>query len=151
MDRYDVLSRFARTHRSTRAELAVYLALDHHRPGFMSLDDIAQATSLSPEEVEEVLKSFGSAGILQEAWLSGEPLYRRHAEVDYLAADPDSSSAHTDPVCGMRAPAYTPLVERDEHGNEHRFCSARCRAAFIAFPGLFSREAERVDEGRFPG
>ena len=78
-------------------------------------------------------------------------LYRRRADVDYVAADPDSSPVDTDPVCGMLAATETPYVERDPDGIEHRFCSARCRAAFIAFPGLFSGEAERVDEGRFPG
>lgn len=137
MDNRDVLDRFARTHLSTKAELGVYLTLDHHRPGFLSAKEIATVTAIPQDEIEPVLRSFAAAGILHEVWLYDSPVYRRRAEIDYLAEDPDVLSSEVDPVCGMLPAADASYIERGADGSERRFCSARCRAAFIAFPGLF--------------
>ena len=152
MDKRDVLDRFARTHLSTEAELAVYLALDHRRP-FLSANEVAAITAIPMDEVEPVLRSFAAAGILHEVWLDDSPVYRRRAEIDYLAEDPDVLPSEIDPVCGMLPPADAPYVERDADGIERRFCSARCRAAFIAFPGLFGPAVVLADDwppGRVP-
>lgn len=148
MDKRDVLDRFARTHLSTKAELGVYLTLDHHRPGFLSADEITAITAIPRDEIEPVLRSFTAAGILHEVWLDDSPVYRRLAEIDYLAEDPDVPPSEVDPVCGMLPPADAPHVERNADGIERRFCSARCRAAFIAFPGLFGSAVVRADDWR---
>lgn len=145
IDKRDVIDRFARTHLSTEAELAVYLALDHHRP-FLSANEVAAITGIPMGEIEPVLRSFAAAGILNEVWLDDSAVYRRRAEIDYLAEDPDVLPSEIDPVCGMLPSADAPYVERDSDGSERRFCSARCRAAFIAFPGLFGPAVVLADD-----
>ena len=146
MDELEVLDRFARTHLSTEAELAVYLTLDHRRPGFLSADEIAQIAGYPLAEIEPVVRSFSAAGILHEIWLGATPVYRRRPETDYLAEDPETAPSDIDAVCGMLAPADSPHREPDADGIERRFCSARCRAAFIAFPGLFG-PGVHIDDG----
>ena len=54
-------------------------------------------------------------------------------------------STEIDPVCGMLPHPATSYVERDGDGIERRFCSARCRAAFIAFPGMFGAAVVQAD------
>jgi hypothetical protein len=139
VDKSDVLQRFARTHLSSAAELAVYVTLDHRRPRFLSADAVAALTAMPRDDIEPVLRSFASAGILREARLGATAMYRRRAETDYLAEDPDVSAADVDPVCGMLAPSGALYLERDADGAQRRFCSALCRAAFVAFPCLFGR------------
>ena len=64
MDELEVLDRFARTHLSTEAELAVYLTLDHRRPGFLSADEVAQIAGYPVAEIEPAVarskKYFGN-------------------------------------------------------------------------------------------
>jgi YHS domain-containing protein len=146
MDHRDVLDRFARTHLSSEAELRVYLTLDHRRHGFLSTDEVAAITGTPRDDIAPVLRSFAAAGILHEVWLDDSPVYRRRAEVDYLAEDPDVRPSEIDPVCGMLPPTETRHIERDSDGIERRFCSARCRAAFVAFPGMFGRAIKLEDE-----
>lgn len=148
MYKRDVIDRFARTHLATEAELGVYLTLDHHRHGFLSADEIAAITAIPRDEIEPVLRAFAAAGILHEVWLEDSPVYRRRAEIDYLAEGPEVRRSEVDPVCGMLPPAGSPHVERDADGTERRFCSALCRAAFIAFPGLFG-PAVLIDDGKW--
>ena len=92
------------------------------------------------------VRSFSAAGILHEIWLGATPVYRRRPETDYLAEDPETAPTDIDAVCGMLAPADSPHREPDADGIERRFCSARCRAAFIAFPGLFG-PGVHIDDG----
>lgn len=148
MDQLDMLDRFGRAHLSTEVELAVYLTLDHRRHGFLSAEEVARNTGFPLTDVDPVLRSFSAAGILHEIWLSSTPVYRRHPEIDYLPDDdPDADPAAIDPVCGMLAGDNSPFTERDADGTERRFCSARCRAAFIAFPGLFGPSVAITDGG----
>lgn len=141
MARHDIIERFGRTHLSTPAELATYQTLHHRRHGFISADEIARDTGLPVDQVEPVLRSFTEVGILHEVWLGLMPAYRRRPEIDYLPEDGESEPTDVDPVCGMLVPDDSPHEERDPDGPRTRFCSSRCRAAYIAFPGLFAAEA----------
>ena len=57
------------------------------------------------------------------------------------APSPDQSGAAaqkvTDPVCGMSVNRTTAAHRADHDGEEYYFCSARCRAKFVADPDRY--------------
>jgi P-type Cu+ transporter len=75
-----------------------------------------------------------------------------HAHDDHRHEGPDQAAddaaAVTDPVCGMRVdPATTP--HHAEHGGQvFHFCSAGCRAKFVADPARYLKPAEAVAPAR---
>lgn len=139
MERGETLDRFSRAHLASPAELAVYLALDRTIEGSLSAQQISERTGLSIGDVDEVAASFVAAGIFQATSSLGRSAYTRRRAADYLEPGSAGSTTDVDPVCGMRLPGGSAFVEQDADGNQVHFCSARCRAAFIAFPGLFRR------------
>ena len=54
-------------------------------------------------------------------------------------AEATNAQAFIDPVCGMTVQADSPHHARHE-GVEYRFCSARCRAKFLAAPAQYLKQ-----------
>ena len=75
---------------------------------------------------------------------------------------PDMTTAHqvTDPVCGMSVDPTATEHTADHHDERFYFCSAGCKATFVAAPGQYAghdhggRLTDRVHElqavGRVP-
>jgi len=153
MERSETLGRFSRAHLASPAELEVYMALERTAQGSLSAEQIAERTGLPIGEVDRVVAAFVAAGIFRAKSFLGTPVYHRRPDADYLyvaarveaaAGGVEAEAAakvdvEVDPVCGMRLPEGSTFTERDVDGHEVHFCSARCRAAFIAFPGLYRR------------
>ena len=68
------------------------------------------------------------------------------AHRDHAVGDPPGNEAAAqavrDPVCGM-AVSPTSKHQATYGGHDFRFCSAGCRAKFIAEPGVYSAAGER--------
>ncbi len=66
-------------------------------------------------------------------------------------AEPATSEAVKDPVCGMTVDPHTAKHRADYKGRTYYFCAARCKTKFEADPELYlnpeQREAEPVPEG----
>src|SRR5215831_1095680 len=60
-----------------------------------------------------------------------------------------SAGGVIDPVCGMTVDPRTAKHRADDHGHPYYFCSAGCRAKFVADPRKYlgPREPESVIEG----
>ncbi len=72
---------------------------------------------------------------------SGHPPTHHHSTGDGSAGT--GNPALVDPVCGMDVPASSP--HRAEHqGSTYRFCSARCKAKFVADPSRYLAPAPAV-------
>ena len=144
-DRYDLWSAFGRTHLSTPAERGVYLSLvGAPSDSQLSAKDIASERGVELAEVESVLARFESAGIAQAIDLVSEPRrYRWRDDMRYLEAGDLGSFDVVDPICLMPVRADTPYTARDAEGEDRRFCSSRCLAAFRAFPSTFSSTPRR--------
>jgi len=137
MNRYDVGSRFARVHLSTRAERAAYLLLMSDRNRSWTAEEIARLKHVQQRDVERALVGFSSAGLVEV--YDGEPVrYRWSADIDSLLGCGEGGAGHIDPVCGMRVSADSPYVTADAEGNNVWFCSGLCRAAFVGFPSSFA-------------
>lgn len=145
MERFDVFSRFARVHLSTRTDRAVYLALVVEPGEWRSAPKIARATSLGREEVERVLANFEAAGLAERQQGPVGPRYRWRSDMGYLFGD-GVDARWVDPVCGMLVTEDTPYRAVDDAGNEQRFCTSLCRTSFRAFPARSTRD-RRGDGG----
>ncbi|HUN45978.1 MAG TPA: heavy metal translocating P-type ATPase [Stellaceae bacterium] len=55
-----------------------------------------------------------------------------------------------DPVCGMTVDIATAKHRAEHDGNTHYFCSAGCRAKFLADPGKYLRPREPVTPAKQP-
>lgn len=141
MERSETLERFSRAHLASPAELAVYMTLDRTAGEPLSAQQISERTGLAISDVEKIAASFVEVGIFERGSSVGKPVYTRRRAADYLDPGPAGAAMERDPVCGMRLPDGSSFFERDADGTEIHFCSARCRAAFIAFPSLFRRPA----------
>lgn len=148
MKRYDLGSRFSRVHLSTRAERAVYLVLVCDRTKAWSADEIARLKGLEEADTERALAGFASAGIIEVE--EGEPArFRWSADMDCLFGECEGEAERIDPVCGMRVAADSPYLVQDAHGASVWFCSALCRATFVAFPNTFA--SARMPGNAMPG
>jgi YHS domain-containing protein len=136
MNRYDVGSRFARVHLSTRAERAAYLLLRADRNRSWTAEEIARLKHIELADIERALVGFSSAGLVDVH--DEEPVrYRWSADIDSLLGGIGGGAEYIDPVCGMGVSADTSYVTADAEGNNVWFCSSLCRAAFIGFPSSF--------------
>lgn len=138
VERWDALDRFARVHVTTGAERAVYLSLVGGSPGaYRSADEIASEHGADPTEVEDALRRFEEAGIVESSEDRGRRRYRWCDDMRYLERGRRARSGFVDPVCGMPVKHGTPHRLKDAEGGELGFCSSLCLAAFRAFPGAF--------------
>lgn len=154
-ERYDVFGRFARSHLSTRAERLVYLALVAAPPGEPpTAQEISWERNVLLDDVVDVLGRFERAGIVGAVQVAGSPTrYRWRSDLDYLAEDGDDPFEWTDPVCGMPVRPESPYRVRGPDGQEHRFCSSLCLAAFaeghpVWTPDRVAREVDAAQRER---
>lgn len=148
--RYDLRSRFARVHLSTRAERAVYLVLVCDRTRAWSAEEIARLKDVEQAAVERALAGFASAGIVEIA--DGTPArHRWRAEMDYLFGEREGEAERVDPVCSMRVAADSAYFVKDYEGANVWFCSSLCRAAFVAFPSVFASRLRAARDNAEPG
>ena len=138
VEQYDIFTRFARVHLSTRVERAVYLALVGRHPQEMSAAEIASRGGLAARDVERVLEGFAAAGIVEEVDAPHPRRFRWRSDMDYLFGDSGEPSEWVDPVCGMPVWDGSPHLATDNFGRPQRFCSSLCLAAFLAFPNAFT-------------
>lgn len=138
MESFDIFTRFARAHLSTRAERAVYLALVGASHGSRTADELAAASVLDRDEVVRVLDRFEKSGIAERDAGPDGPRYLWRADMDYLFESRDASAGWIDPVCAMPVTLDTPHRATDNLGGEQRFCSSLCLAEFRAFPAHFT-------------
>ena len=72
---------------------------------------------------------------------------------DHAAVAPDSAHKVKDPVCGMMVDPHTTTHKAEHAGRPYYFCSAGCRAKFLAEPERYldpaaaATKAEPVPEG----
>lgn len=145
MKLYDLGSRFARVHLSTRAERAVYLVLVCDRTRAWSAQEIARLKDVEEAAVERALAGFASAGIVEveEGQLTS---YRWSGDMDHLLGESGNGAERIDPVCGMRVASDSPYLVKDAHGASVWFCSSLCRAAYVAFPNSFASRERTAQE-----
>ena len=141
MENYDIFTRFARAHLSTRAERAVYLALVSASHESRTAGELAAATGLDRAKVLRVLDRFETSGIAEREEGPDGPRFRWRADMEYLFEGPDASAGWVDPVCAMPVTLDTPYRATDNLGGELRFCSSVCLAEFRAFPARFTPPA----------
>jgi YHS domain-containing protein len=137
MESYDIFTRFARAHLSTRAERAVYLALVGASPESRTADEVAAASVLDRKDVVRVLDRLETSGIVERDEGPDGPYYLWRADMDYLFESHDASAGWVDPVCAMPVTLDTPFRATNNLGGEQRFCSSVCLAEFRAFPARF--------------
>ena len=138
VEQYDIFTRFARVHLSTRAERAVYLALVGDHQQVLSAAEISLSNGLLEREIERVLERFQAAGIVEGVGASGSRRFRWRSDMDYLFGSSGEASGWVDPVCGMPVWDGSPHLANDTFGRPQRFCSSLCLAAFLAFPSAFT-------------
>jgi Cu+-exporting ATPase len=86
----------------------------------------------------------------------GRPDAHPHAGHDHLHHDhahhgqAHAGDAATDPVCGMRVDPATTAHHAEHAGQTHHFCSAACRAKFVADPPRWLAP-KREPEAAVPG
>lgn len=145
-ERYDVYTRFARTHLSTSGEQVVYLTLVGGQERSWSAEEIALRGHLGEKEAGAVLTRFAQAGVAEAvARVTGPTRYRWRADMDYLGAAFEGFDS-IDPVCDMPVMADSPLAESWD-GRNFRFCSSLCRAVFVASPKAFAPRSSAQETG----
>ncbi len=60
------------------------------------------------------------------------------------ASGPEALSQSTDPVCGMSVDPAIARHQAEVHGQTYYFCSAGCRAKFVANPDQYLKAAALV-------
>ena len=63
----------------------------------------------------------------------------------------DSAGTVTDPVCGMTVDPKKTMHHARYGELDYHFCSASCRTKFIADPGIYTGEKERLEAKALPG
>ena len=80
----------------------------------------------------------------QNAQAAGKSCCSTHAGHGPAHGDEHGAGLTTDPVCGMTVDPQTTAHHAVHAGHEHHFCSAGCRAKFVADPGAYlNRSAEK--------
>ncbi len=138
VEQYDIFTRFARVHLSSRVERAVYLAVVGDHPHVLSGAEISLRSGIPEREIEHVLERFETAGIVEEVGAPRSDRFRWRSDMDYLFGSLGEPSEWVDPVCGMPVWDGSPHLAEDVFGRPQRFCSSLCLAAFLAFPSAFT-------------
>ena len=131
---YDVHSRFAHVHLSTRAERAVYFTLVAQLAESWSAEEIASLKDLDVGTVEAVLDRYADAGVVGVVDSTTGLRYRWCSDMSYLFGAGSSAVTMIDPVCGMTIAGGTPHWLQDGPGTFWLFCSSICLATFRANP-----------------
>ena len=76
--------------------------------------------------------------------------YNAHDEHSCCATQP-STSAVTDPVCGMTVDPATTAHHAAHDGEDYHFCSAGCRTKFVADPDKYLSDVPRPEPKALPG
>jgi YHS domain-containing protein len=108
-----------------------------HAPGFSGLPRRSYPPtiddSVSPDAVASAVPDVRGAlpAVLagRDLWLEDGALRDRKAEQHAWV---------TDPVCGMRIDAWTPVLASDYEGRRYSFCSTRCQARFTDDPAVYA-------------
>lgn len=102
----------------------------------------AAAATLEPRagfrsELETFESPWGER--LEAAWLVGPSVHGPSGEHDHEHGDHENLAAQAiDPVCGMTVAAVEATLHADYAGERVYFCSAGCRAAFLADPERYA-------------
>lgn len=125
---------FARAHLRSRAARAVYAVLAGGTDEWWSTEEVAGHVRLDAVEVDQTLRRFAAAGIVDERRDEHGPRYRWSAGMRYLfdtGDTGDTAAADVDPVCGMPVDASARFDL--QVGERHlRFCSLECKLTYAA-------------------
>lgn len=128
----DTVAAFAAAHLRDRTSRAVYLVVTTGRTRWWTSAGVARHTRTDPHEVDQELRRFAAAGIVEPSAAAGRATrYRWRNEMDYLLTlGPADGPGDIDPECGMPVPAGTPHELRAADGTVTRFCSLPCLLRF---------------------
>ena len=125
---------FAGVHLRSSAERAVYAVVAGGPERAWSSAEVARHAALELHEVDQVLRRFAGAGIVECSDDGRVRRYRWAAAMAYLFDDVQmvaGPGTSLDPVCGMPVPVGSPY-RRDGAGGLVLFCSAVCVARYDA-------------------
>ena len=128
------LVRGARAHLRSPAQHAVYRAVGSNPDSWWTAAEIAAHSGLDHADIDQALRGFAGAGILDERTnASVGRLYRWHNDLRYvLGGSSPPPEELVDPVCGMPVDPDTGYTARNATGATVHFCSMWCRAAYRA-------------------